>query len=522
MLDNIVIRVPEEYDNGPIISMSLEDSAKISEKLKELDELWHIELNNIVRENSYDNNDYLFVSNLLQSIRELHKKIYFHPTDKKWIRGHTEIPYIHLDFVEELAAIEDEWGNWIPDDKQLNMGVKPASDNGSHRMWCNYYLLKRYIIFLQKVFDNNEEIVISLPKDSKIQVPVEYKNKDEIVRIAIELEQKGLKEQAECLLAYANSFLDCEKIKMPFLCFIRVPEEKEVATWVFSDSNLNTINIPMKKTIYNTSGFAHLFEERKTLISELFINSLKMLLAHETAHVARGHWLLRKNEPEYSQQRIVMMNCEINADWTAAYWILNELLYDTIDGNPYSNKLIYTRDTLIHIISIRILSVYLSLSWKQKEEGDRNWTEETLDSFLKNTIATHPVYQFRLYNVLNQIKRHLEHMSKKCKEYDYALKTADDIPLDEELFDDVWNRSCDMIFSFEYAFRTYYNEDTRESLEKIREGLVIVKNAIPDNKEEVPFFMCHMEKAQNELAEYEKEWPEILDKLRGYGMFYRM
>ena len=70
----------------------------------------------------------------------------------------------------------------------------------------------------------------------------------------------------------------------------------------------------MKKTIYNTSGFADLFERRVELVSELFQSSIKMILAHETAHVARGHWTLRMKEPEYSQTRNVMMNCEINAD----------------------------------------------------------------------------------------------------------------------------------------------------------------------------------------------------------------
>lgn len=522
MFENIIIRVPQEYDDKPIIVMLADKKNEISKRIKELDKAWQIEINTTVRENSYNNNDYLFVSGLLQTIRDLHKKTFFHPIEKKWIRGNREIPYIHLDFVNEPPIKKDEFGDWIPDDKKINMRVKPPHDNGSYTMEFNYYWLQRYIAFLQKIFDNNEETVITLPDDAKVQISDEYKSKDEIIESAKELERLGLKVQAEALMVYANSFFDCDKIKMPSLCFIRTPKEKEIVTWVFSDSKAKSFKIPMKKTIYNTSGFAHLFEERNALISELFINSLKMILGHETAHVARGHWLLRKNEPDYSLQRNVMMNCEINADWTAAHWILNELLYDTIDGNPHGNILAYTRENYIHLMSIRIFSIYLSLSWTQQDDNDRTWTEEKIETFLKNASATHPIYQFRLFNVLNRIKSHLDHMAKQNQKEDNSILTADGHSLDKNLFDGIWRRSCDMIFSFEYAFRVCWKTDKREDLDKIRDGLFIVNNAMPDKIEKIPFYMCYMEKAQIEFSQYEMHWPEILGKLRKYGMFYTM
>ena len=50
-------------------------------------------------------------------------------------------------------------------------------------------------------------------------------------------------------------------------------------------------------------SFVDLFDRRVELVSDLFIASIKMILAHETAHVARGHWNLRIKEPEYSQMR---------------------------------------------------------------------------------------------------------------------------------------------------------------------------------------------------------------------------
>ena len=523
MIENVIIWGPQEIDNRPtVIQLPSDEHNRVAEKIKALDARWQISMNESYRENSYDNDDYLFVSDLLNDIRELHKKIYYDSRKKKWIKGHREIPYIHLDFVNRSAVKKDERGELVPDDKQLNMGVRRPHFNGTHTLWFNYYWLKRYLVFLQTIFDCNEEEVFVLPSDANVQNQVEYKTKAEITEVAKDLKRKGLKRQAENLMVYANSFLNCDKIKMPCLTFLRVEEEKQVVTWSFYDEDTKSFKMPVKKTIYNTSGFAHLFEERNALVSELFINSLKMILAHETAHVARGHWLLRIKEPEYSKQRNVMMNCEINADWTAAHWLLNELLYDTVDGDPHSNVLAYTKETLIHVMSIRVLSIYLSLSWTQQKDDDRLWTAEILKEFVEKDEATHPIYQFRLFCVLNHIKDQLDHIARQNQKEGYVLITADGKPLCKEMFNEIWRRSCDMIFSFEYAFRTCWNDDERDALEKIMDGLYITENAMPDEKEKVPFFICYMKRAYDELAQYEKQWLEILAKLREYGMFFRM
>jgi len=123
---------------------------------------------------------------------------------------------------------------------------------------------------------------------------------------------------------------------------------------------------------------------------------------------------------------------------------------------------------------------------------------------------------------LNHIKEHLDHMANQNKKEGYALRTADNTPLDEELFAQVWERACDMIFSFEYAFRACWNTDERTTLEKLREGLYIVEKAAPKSDAEVPFFMCYMDDAKKELEDYERQWPEILTKLREYGMYFKM
>ena len=187
----------------------------------------------------------------------------------------------------------------------------------------------------------------------------------------------------------------------------------------------------------------------------------------------------------------------------------------------YKNAL-YTEEVLIHLMSVRILAVYLSLSWMQQDEGYRHWTAETLKEFVEKDEATHPIYQFRLFCVLNKIKDQLDHMAKQNKKDNYVLITADRKPLRKEMFDEIWRRACDMIFSFEYAFRASWQEDTRGALEKIRDGLCITENPMPDQKEKVPFLICYMQRAYDELAQYEKQWPEIRAKLRKNGMYFRM
>lgn len=521
MFEELIIWGPQVADeHDTLVELCEKDRAFLAKELQSLDNKWGISLNRTTYRNSYQNDDYLFVAGLLQEIRDIHKKIYYDVGSSKWIRGHSEIPYIHLDFVERDAQKQDEFGNWIPDDKKLNMKVKLPQSNGACRLEFDYYWLKQYLTFLQTVFDSNEEIVVELPDDVP-RSSLQYKTRSEVLAIARDIQRIGLREQAEVLRLYANSAINPEKLQEPYLTFMNEAGEQKIITWGFFGWDGRSFTIPMKKTIYNTSGFAGLFEQRVELVSELFLSSVKMILAHETAHVARGHWNLRMKEPAYSQTRNVMMNCEINADWTAAFWMLNELLYNTVTDNPQGSILAYKRKDLIHLWSVRILATYISLSWIERNE-DRVWTKKTITDFVEKSSATHPIYQFRLFCTLNHIKQHLDHMAEQNKKTGYVLRTADNTPLDEELFKHVWERACDMIFSFEYAFRACWNTDERTTLEKLREGLYIVEKAAPKSDAEVPFFLCYMDDAKKELEEYEKQWPEILSKLREHGMYFRM
>lgn len=519
MIENIIFHNPKFRDlDMPISEIRNDDERKrVAKKIQELDNKNGFAPNKKCYANSYDNDDYLFVADMLQDICELHKKIYYNPLEAAWVKGNREIPYIHLDFFEGGSFEIDENGNAIPNDQSLNMWVGKSTPTGCHTLSFNYYWLRRYLSFLQIVFDDNEDEVFEIP--GLPPQKVEYKTKSELLTTVVTLKELGLQEQAECLNIYINSFSE-DRVAAPILTYLNIGGKKKYV-WGLWNEDGTEFRVPLKKTIYNTSGFASLFQNRSSLVSELFLNSVKMILAHETAHVARGHWLLRESEPEYSQSRNVKMNCEINADWTAVYWLINELLYDTIDGNPHSRIIAYKKNTLIYLWAVRIFSAYLSLSWFSRNEN-REWTVETLKEYVSNESASHPIYQFRLFCMLNKVKEQLEHMGEISERETHFLLTADNFPINKSVYDEVWRKACDMIFSFEYAFRACWNEDDRDSVKKIFDGLHVINGIEETDIEKMPFYICYMLDARRELETYECQWSEILEKLRAHGMYYRM
>ena len=93
---------------------------------------------------------------------------------------------------------QDEFGNLIFDDKQLNMGEKSPLPNGTYRLEFDYYWLKQYLIFLQTIFDSNEEIAVNFPNDVPWNTP-QYKTRSEILSMARDIERFGLRKQANAL-----------------------------------------------------------------------------------------------------------------------------------------------------------------------------------------------------------------------------------------------------------------------------------------------------------------------------------
>lgn len=501
--DNVVVNCRSKIieTNKVFEPLRKEELELYGQQLRRLDEQNGIHLSDDCL-NSYDNSDYVIVANILQSVKELHRTTYFNPYTGQWIKGNSEMPYIHFRFYQRAAMT----------DKGLNMGVSKPNEYGAHILNFNYYWLQQYIGFLQQFFDNNEEYILELPPDMP-DLKVEYSDREELLGMVSSLRSQGLLKQANVLEIYAKR-IGNDKFPKPILTVIK----DNLTTWGFYDDARNVISVPLKKPIYLTSGFADLFHDRNAFVSEVFFCSLKFILGHETAHVARGHWNLRINEKDYSSQRNVMMNCEINADWTSAHWMLNEFLYHTVDGRPETPILSYTSQGLAYCMAVRIFSCYLALSWVYRD--DREWDESNLDSFIKNKSADHPIYNFRVYNILGKIKQHIDEDFIK-KEDAKQIRTIDGVTLGE-VSKAAYNQAMDMILSFESAFKKTWGEDNRDTLQKLRDELNIEYISKPKKVEQIPFMMAFLKKAQNEFADYETIWPEVLEKLRKYGMYFVM
>ena len=491
-----------------------EAKVKLSDYIRNLDKQWGFSLDDNDALNSYKNDDFLMFSYLLNSFRDIHRNTYFNPKLDAWQNGNSEIPYIHLHFVQRPFLRKKLDGELVVDDKLLNIGVKPARFNGSHIVEFNYYWFAQYMAFLQRIFDDNEELTFY--SDSMPKREMEYVEKKELSEMVKQLWRSGLREQAYLLRIYAEGAYDSKRILKPDLCILNIAGKQECVTWGFYNKEKNCFSIPAKKGIYNTSGFAAMFHERNSFIVDLFIESVKFILGHETAHVARGHFLLRKNEPEFSFLRNVLMNCELNADWTAANWMIDDMLFKTQSGLPWDLNLLYNKEQLIQIWTTRIFAIYLALSWVYRE--DRTWNESVFDEFKRDMKADHPIYHFRLYNVLNKMKRHIEQDYIK-KEHSLIIKSADGYTLNE-VAKCVWNRANDMILSFESAFRISWDNDERDILQKIKDGSIVQLHSEPDSKEKIPYMLAYSKKAQDELARYEMIWPCIYQKLINYGAFY--
>ena len=528
MINDLFINSPEQSENdGFVICINSEDEKEIiANCIKENDKANGFEIKDYHYLNNYGNNDYLFVSGVLLDLLKLHKRIYYNPNEKKWLRNNSEIPYIHLEFVERAHILLDEFknpvldenGNTLPDDFSINAGVKVPNENGCHILQFDYYWMKRYISFLQIIFDKNSEEVFFIPKDM-LGVKEEYISKNELLKMAYELKSSGLLMRADDLFKYAKNVKDDSKVLCPFLCFLKDECKEEEIVWAFPDSERNAYYIPLKKSIYNTPAFAEHFDDRNSLIFEIYTNSLKMILAHEVAHVARGHWNLRINEPDYSKKRDVMMNCELNADWTGAYWLINELIYDTVTGNDYDPILAYKASDLIYLWAVRILSCYLSLSWAYRD--NRKIDKDRILNFLNDENATHPIYEFRLYNLLGKLKEHLNHIGKTSGESENHLYTADGIIIDTKLTDEAWEKALGMIESFESSFDLTWNEKQDELHKNIGKNLSVEKIKIED-KNNMPFTVAKIKQAEEELEKYEECWRDVLPKLEKYGMFFTM
>lgn len=150
--------------------------------------------------------------------------------------------------MERPALKKDEFGNYVPDDKKLNMGVKVPLFNGACRLEFNYYWLKQYLKFLQRIFDSNEDLVVFL-LETVHRSALQYKTKAEVLSMIKSIEKFGLKKQIEILRLYVNNAINPEKIPEPCMTFLSEAGKTEEDT-VTDDPQYPVLAYTRKDLVY--------------------------------------------------------------------------------------------------------------------------------------------------------------------------------------------------------------------------------------------------------------------------------
>ena len=531
--ETFVIRL--NYDTtGTIVQLPESFREKLGQFIKAQDVEHGIDLR------CYDNDDYLFVAGLFYHAHNVYRTMGFDLYNGQWIDGCCDIPYTAIRVIEQPCVVTDQNdtpilddnGMFIPDDKKLNAGIsKPYYRNGEpyYLFTFNRYMLQRFAVFLQEVFDKNEELVISLDggpirldnirecSPGEVLPQFGMTSKDHVLKLGRDLWASGLTDWGYALIRESAYMADDEIVPEPAFLLLGTddPDKGIPLGFAYSDSNRNCIYAPIRKQIYKSSGFYRYFTRRNILITELFEEAIRIIVYHEFAHIANGHGLLLEADKEYAKSKRIAVCAEQNADDFAMRMMICELLYDTIDGNPASGQLEYTRSELIHKWSIRIFASYLALSWIYRGD-DRRWDEQVLLDYQGNDAVQHPLYQFRVYNIVNCAINRLQHM---LQHQDPPMTTAEGLPIDKNVIESAINETLDLINSFEANFRANDN-DTRSYEKKIRDSWLAEPKNIPDVPEDIPLLFTSLsEQAAKEAAQIRSTWPELKARLKEVGAY---
>jgi len=447
--------------------------------------------------------------------------MHFNPINQIWREGYKAPPYIHIVMNEEhaLKPKEDDKG-YIVDDKRLNMGINGPDENENYTLIIQRYYFLRFIQFLGEIFDDNQAIVLKPLSEHEERMPWGEKRRvtrDELLEIGAQFLEQGSETIGRWYQEKAQSICEGQTILLPFPAFLKCGNENEntyLGMWEYSE---NGLELQLKKKIYNTSGFARHFTARNDLIADLFINGFRAVFTHEFAHVINGHGLLMKNEAAYASQRTVRLCAEQNADDTAMRILLSEPLYDGIDGNPHNYTLIHTRDALKNQWALRIFSYYLILSWAFRYE-DRIWKSEVLDEYRADAKRQHPLYQFRLYNIIRRANLLLPAIveRKDCSD----LRTCDGKPVDNDLVRETLWLANDYINSFESSFEASLGDDQRTIIQMLTDSIKIESVSFQSDISKIPYAPpLYDDEAMKEVGAIRQTWPELKKHLEASGTY---
>lgn len=511
-----------EYgDRNSIVELTEDERIQLRDYALQKDRLHGFDVSDTRK---YNNDDYLYVVFLVREVVNAYYRMNYIPITGQWREGYREVPYIHVELFDGCAVKMID-GELVPNDKGLVVQVYGPDMNDCYTLRMDRNYLLRYIQFLQQIFDKNQEMFTDLSRQKVTfgdghtgfaadgMAAAERFSKNDILLQALRLQHQGAKEPGDAMMNYALSLADDEKVPLPNIVFIN----NHFDGLAFYDEKRKGLSIPLKKPIYNTSGFAKYFYARNDLISQIFEESLLAVIAHEFSHVANGHCLLGKNKPDYANQKKIRVCAEQNADDSAIRLQMSEPLFHGKSGNPHDYELEYTAHELVELWSVRGFSMYLSLSWMYRGE-DRKWDDRTLEGYLKDTKIKHPLYQFRTFNSINRIINHLSGVL--AFEESKLFKTVDGCPLDEKLIKMAVNETMDLINSFESCFEICYGEEERSLEELLDQSWRVDRNTVPVESQKVPYCMPILSHpAGEEIRSIMETWPELKQALEESGVY---
>ncbi|MFR5132456.1 MAG: M48 family metalloprotease [Terrisporobacter sp.] len=247
--------------------------------------------------------------------------------------------------------------------------------------------------------------------------------------------------------------------------------------------------------IYLKEGFEYFCTDIENLISSLYDNSIKAIIAHELAHISNGHNDMKYYNPDLFQDNFSLQHLlEYDADTTALRWILFEDFMNGLNG-PFDTKLNIKMDDLVESLKLKVVSYYLALRWNYIEDN-KSWNEDLIKKVIESeSFKTHPLYQLRIFQMLTNAFDRLDKMlelSQKDK-----ITTIDGKSLTKNIILNIKDDILNMIGSFESVF--------------------VFKNKNMNTDDIILKFTKIIKLVEGDMKKCFKLWPEISRILQEYN-----
>lgn len=317
-------------------------------------------------------------------------------------------------------------------------------------------------------------------------------------------------EMPEYLVVFEQPFL-----KKYMECIWRIFDDNPQ---IFHEKNgKQVVDYQFRAPIYRQPPFDKYFEVRHDLPAIVYHQSIRMMLAHELAHIGCGHLDLQAADPAFGNRTDTKLSEEINADNQAICWLLGTCWLET-----ETNVLKLSYDDLFQELSLTVFAVYLLYTWNY-QGAERIWNESTIADY---GHKSHLPYQLRTFNFLQicfQRLLNLGEWSKRGK-----VVSADGVPITPDFLWSVFDEAMQMILAYEKSLYMPFAQTERfceladqgrwDDINKMivaeqHEQLPIL------GKEYIPWALGPEPQGQAELKRAHNLWKEVRERLAANGTY---